>query len=493
MSSPPTDQAERRDATRGFARALGPAIIVACVVLGPGSILTSSKVGCQFGYDLVWVLVGAGMLMVGAVATAARVGVSFEGTPCSELASRLGRPVALLAGVSVFLIAACFQFSNNLGVLASIEPLIDPSSGLQKTLLVILNGALVACLFGFRKLYQPIERLMMILVGMMLLGFAANLLMARPSLLSFLGGFIPGIPEDITGGFLPVVEEIKSTGTDENVAKKVVDPWLAVQGLVVTTFSIAGAFYQADLVKEKGWTTAQLRQGLTDSVAGITVLVGVSLMIMATSAAVLTDQVAPADLKSVADVARQLEPLFGSTAKLLFCVGIFAGAFSSFLVNSIVGGTLLADGLGLDARMDSPWTKRFTVAAPDRHDHRALDRRPGTRAADHLCPGDDCAGRTGVGFVAPLSGLTNFPYRCLASATMDGVLDSIWSTDSHRIGRQNGLHNFSQGPTLGRLSSRSGASFRVAQHDDLGGTRAGNLTVAVPVEVGDDCAAQVHG
>jgi len=367
MSSSTTDPSSGPKSPRGFTRALGPAIIVACVVLGPGSILTSSKVGCQFGYDLIWVLVGAGILMVGAVATSARVGVSLEGTPCTELANRLGRPVAAVAGIAVFLIASCFQFSNNLGVLASIEPLLEPGSegtesNLQNYLLIGLNLGLITCLFGFKKLYQPIEKLMMLLVGFMLIGFAANLLMARPSILSSLGGLLPSLPEGISGDFLPVVEDITSPESAAAVTRKVVDPWLAVQGLVVTTFSIAGAFYQAYLVKEKGWTNANLRQGLTDSVAGISVLVGISLMVLVTSASVLSGNIAPTDLKSVADVAQQLEPLFGSTAKILFCVGIFAGAISSFLVNSIIGGTLLADGLGLDARMDSRWTKLFTVA-----------------------------------------------------------------------------------------------------------------------------------
>ena len=52
-------------------RGVGPAIIVACIVLGPGSILTSSKVGCQFGFEMAWVLLAAGILMFGAIATAA--------------------------------------------------------------------------------------------------------------------------------------------------------------------------------------------------------------------------------------------------------------------------------------------------------------------------------------------------------------------------------------------------------------------------------------
>jgi manganese transport protein len=358
-----SDNPEKTGVISRFSGALGPAIIVACVVLGPGSILTSSKIGCQFGYEMIWLLVGAGILMVGAVATSARIGVTLEGTPCEELAARLGRPVAVLAGVSVFLIAACFQFSNNVGVLASMEPLFETDSkSMQWVILGGLNFGLVACLFGFKRLYQPIERLMMLLVGLMLIGFAANLIMARPSIVAMLGGLVPRVPEELSGSFFPKIEEVVPAAGGE-MERKIIDPWLALQGLLATTLSIAGAFYQAYLVREKGWGVAQLKRGLTDSFAGISVLVGITLMIMVTSASVLYGKVEPSELSSAADVARQLEPLFGSTAKVLFCLGIFAGAFSSFLVNSIIGGTLLADGLGLDARLDSKWTKIFTVGA----------------------------------------------------------------------------------------------------------------------------------
>ena len=84
---------------------------------------------------------------------------------------------------------------------------------------------------------------------------------------------------------------------------------------------------------------------------------------MSTSAAVLYGRVEPDSLKSATDVAAQLEPLFGQFAALLFVLGIFAGAFSSFLVNASIGGVLLSDGLGLGAKLDQAWPKRFTVLA----------------------------------------------------------------------------------------------------------------------------------
>ncbi|MDC0935594.1 Nramp family divalent metal transporter [Pirellulales bacterium] len=355
MTTTPTKESSPGSSSRGIWRSIGPALIVACVVVGPGSILTSSKVGCQFGYEMTWLLLLAGLLMVGAVAAAARVGVALDGSPCTELAERLGRPVAILAGLSVFLITACFQFSNNLGVLASLDPLAGASSGWQPWILGLLNAAIIACLFGLKHLYKPVEKLMMILVGVMLVGFAANWILASPSLASFFGGFVPRVPEELKGRFLPKIVQ------DDVGTAQLIDPWIVVQGLLVTTFSIAGAFYQAYLVREKGWDSSNLRQGVIDAVVGVAVLVLISLMIMSTSAAVLHGAVEPSELSNAADVARQLEPLFGSAAKWLFCLGIFAAALSSFLVNSMIGGAMLADGLGLDSRIDSLWSRAFTT------------------------------------------------------------------------------------------------------------------------------------
>src|SRR5690606_20109923 len=99
-------------ATRRWWHAVGPAIIVASVVLGPGSIYLSSKIGTQFGYSLLWILAGGSVLMMGMMALGARLGVVLSDTPCNEIAHRFGRGAAVLVGVTVFLIVALFQASN---------------------------------------------------------------------------------------------------------------------------------------------------------------------------------------------------------------------------------------------------------------------------------------------------------------------------------------------------------------------------------------------
>ncbi|NBP89450.1 MAG: divalent metal cation transporter, partial [Planctomycetia bacterium] len=51
-----------------FVRSIGPAIIVAAVVCGPGSMLMSSKTGAIYGYRMIWLVVTAAALMWSMVA-----------------------------------------------------------------------------------------------------------------------------------------------------------------------------------------------------------------------------------------------------------------------------------------------------------------------------------------------------------------------------------------------------------------------------------------
>lgn len=336
-----------------FLRSLGPALIVAAVVLGPGSILTSSKVGCEYGYDMLWVLAAATALMAGTTAIAATLGQALPKTLCGELAERLGRPAAAFVGLTLFLIVACFQSSNNLAVLAGLEPLFGTATPTTAVILLgAINAVIIAALFLSRDVYKNVETLMKSLVGLMAIGFAINLVFARPSLAGILGGLIPNAPEGAETSFFAT-----------RIDGAVVDPWWAVQGMIATTFSIAGAFYQSYLVREKGWSASELRRGLTDSLCGIATLGLASSMILITSAAVLHGTVDVSQLKSTADVAGQLQPLFGSFATTLFSLGILAGGFSSFLINAMIGGTLLADGFRFNPSIDGLAMKLGTVAA----------------------------------------------------------------------------------------------------------------------------------
>ncbi|MDB2347001.1 divalent metal cation transporter [Verrucomicrobiales bacterium] len=322
---------------------IGPAIIVAAIVLGPGSILTSSKVGALYGYPALGIVALSTVLLIGMVALAARIGVIYEDSPCDQIASRLGRPVAVAVGLIVFGLVAIFQFSNNVAIVSGLAPLFESADGSAPWIskgsgvtLVLLgfNAFVIFCLYRLRHLYSSIEKIMKVLVGLMVVAFLINFAVVL---------FSPR-------GYVPVSQE----GSRE---------LMPLLGLMATTFSVAGAFYQAYLVKEKGWTLTDARRGVFDSVMSISILGLVTAVILITATRVFHGRPEPVALLGVGDVARQLQPLFGSWAKVIFCVGILAGATSSFLVNALVGGTVLSDALGKGSRLQSPWLLGLTTLA----------------------------------------------------------------------------------------------------------------------------------
>jgi len=311
----------------GWLRYLGPGLVTACVVIGPGSILTSSKVGASDGFANVWVVVVAVLFMLTYIALAAKLGVVTGRSTADLVSQRAGRWLAVLIGLSVFFISAAFQFGNNLGVHSALVAYVDFDYWV-----VGINAIMIAFVFGFRNLYRVVERLMACFVGLMLVSFAVNLWFAKPQVDEMLLGLVPLRGSSEIG--LPLL------------------------GLVGTTFVISAAYYQSYLVRFKGWGEGQLRRGMIDARVGAAIMALITLMIMSTAAAVLRGR----DLGSVSDVANQLQPLFGEKGRAIFCLGLFSAAFSSFLVNSMIGGFILSDALNLGSTPDERMPRVLTAA-----------------------------------------------------------------------------------------------------------------------------------
>ncbi len=322
---------------RSLLTSIGPAIIVAAVVLGPGSILTSSKVGATFGLIGFPVVVVATVLMIAMVALSARLGAVYDHSLCDELASRLGRPITVAIGLTLFTLVALFQSSNNIALIGGIEPLIgDQPLGvpIRSATLITVNLLIIATLYLLRDLYRSVESMMKLLIALVAIAFLIN--------------------------FAVVFAQDR---TFEPVASSETLDLIPLLGMIGTTFSVGGAFYQAYLVKEKGWGLSEVRSGVIDSVLSISILGMVTSIILLTSWRVFHGSPTPIVLASVGDVARQLEPSFGAGAKIIFCGGIFAGALSSFLVNAMIGGTVMSDSIGKGSRLQDKWPVHLTVVA----------------------------------------------------------------------------------------------------------------------------------
>ncbi len=362
-------QADTKNDAQGPARwlrSIGPGLVTACVVIGPGSILTSSKVGATHGFAMVWVVIVAVLFMLVYMTLGARLGV-VTGESAGDLVARTaGRPLAVLIGCGVFFISTAYQAGNNVGVYSAFESYVRewavPAEGeaaatsvglladaveqgqaeseqflkrILAGLLVAFNVFGIAFLFAFKNLYRALERLMSVFVGVMLLAFAVNLLFA----------FANRTP--VEAGVAAESGPILS---------------LSLLGLVGTTFVVSAAYYQSYLVRFRGWGEKELKNGLIDARVGSLLMALITLMIMSNAAVVFYGKISGDELRNVGDIAAQLESAFGPKGRALFCLGLFSAAYSSFLVNSMIGGFILADGLGLGNKPSDLWPRLMTVA-----------------------------------------------------------------------------------------------------------------------------------
>lgn len=315
-----TEMKSNQSSFSRFLKLLGPGLITSALVLGPGSITLSSKIGAIYGSQLVWTLILAVILMACYTEMSARIGLAGKKTFIGIAKDKWGKVPAIFIGIGAFLVCASFQAGNSIGTGIAIEAITGVNS---KTWIIIATVLAIGLLF-FSNFYKVLEKLMLILVVIMLVAFLITTIVVKPSFSDIFGGLVPSLPDGSIG---------------------------LIIALFATSFSIVGALYQSYLVREKGVHVGQAKETMAEAFFGIFLLGFISFLIMITAATVLK----PAGIvvNNAIEMAEILRPSFGGFAVFVFVLGLFGASFSSLVGNATIGGGLLADGLGLGHKLSS--------------------------------------------------------------------------------------------------------------------------------------------
>ncbi|MGV3640636.1 MAG: Nramp family divalent metal transporter [Adhaeribacter sp.] len=299
---------------------LGPGIITAALVFGPSKMTITSKLGAVYGYSLLWIIAVAIFFMTIFTVMGARIGVAARQSLLATIRLKWGKPAAIAIGLGIFLVATSFQAGNSIGVGIAIA---EANGSSPVTWVIVFNLIGITLLF-FRSFYKVLEKLMIFLVGLMLFSFVFTLFLAKPDWGQVAAGFVPSMPEGSLG---------------------------LVIAFTASAFSIVGALYQSYLVQERIKLNPEIKENSRNSVTGIFILGLMSAIVLICAAAVLNPQ--GIKVTSASDMAKALEPLFGSYASTMFLTGLFGAAFSSLIGNASLGGTLLGDALGYGSQLTS--------------------------------------------------------------------------------------------------------------------------------------------
>src|SRR5690606_26400523 len=94
---------------------IGPAFITSALMLGPGSLTLSSKIGAIYGSQLVWSIIAAIVLMMSYTEMSTRIGLAGKDSFIGIMLSKWGRVAAVLIGLGAFAVTSSFQAGNAIG------------------------------------------------------------------------------------------------------------------------------------------------------------------------------------------------------------------------------------------------------------------------------------------------------------------------------------------------------------------------------------------
>jgi manganese transport protein len=314
---------------------IGPGPLVAAAFIGPGTVTLCTLAGVNFGYALLWAMVLSIVATVVLQEMSARLGIISQKGLSEIIRSEIKSP--LLKGLSIILILsaivvgnAAYEAGNISGGVLGLEAILGQHSmNLGSFSLNYFSVAigLVAFVLLYIGNYKVLEKALVSLVILMSIAFMVTAIMTKPNLINvFKGVLVPKFPQESI---------------------------LTIIGLIGTTVVPYNLFLHASLVKEKWSSKSDLKYARKDTIVAVVLGGIVSMCIIISAAAVQTTEV-----NNAADLAKGLEPLFGSFSKYFLAIGLFAAGMTSAITAPLAAAFVATGCLGWSTKMNS---KRFKM------------------------------------------------------------------------------------------------------------------------------------
>jgi len=315
---------------RNWFKNIGPGPLVAAAFIGPGTVTLCTLAGVGFGYTLLWAMLLSIIATIVLQEMAARLGIISQKGLSEIIRTEIKNPVlktfAILLILSAIVIGnTAYEAGNISGGVLGLETIIgNPNiviAGILINYLSVIIG-IVAFVLLYLGNYKILEKVLVSLVILMSVAFLVTAIITKPNILDiFKGAFIPKFPRDSI---------------------------LTIIGLIGTTVVPYNLFLHAALVKEKWHSTSDLKFARKDTIVAV-ILGGLVSMCIIISAASIDAN----NINSAADLAKGLEPLFGSFAKYFLAIGLFAAGITSAITAPLAAAFVASGCLGWNSNMRS--------------------------------------------------------------------------------------------------------------------------------------------
>ncbi len=317
---------------------LGPAFIASVAYIDPGNFATNIQGGAQYGYLLIWVIIGSNLMAMLIQALSAKLGIATGKNLAEQCREHLPKPAVICMGVLMELVAMATDLAEFLGAAVGFNLLF----GIPLIWAGILTAIVTFLILGLERYgFRPLEAVITILVGVVATSYLVETILDRPDWGSvFYHAVVP-----------------KFSGTESI---------LLATGILGATVMPHAIFLHSALtqnrivVKEPSQLKRLFRFEVLDVVIamGLASLINVAMLIMAASTFHTQNLTSVGTLE---DAYKTLQPLLGRASGWVFAISLLASGLSSSSVGTMAGQVIMQ---GFLHRHIPPWIRRLITILP---------------------------------------------------------------------------------------------------------------------------------
>lgn len=315
-------------------KSMGPAIIVAAGILGPGTVTTSSVYGSKYGYAGLWIVAMAVLLAIFYQEPAIRItnmnNDDENQTVMLGIRNHISKPMAIILWITLLFGGIALQAGNLAGTAMALSYFFPGTNNFFWVCVISITGFTV----GWFGVYKIVENFNKILIAAIIIAFVLCAVYTGPNVGSLL---TEGFTFKIAGG----------------------DYWTAL-ALLSTTAPYHVVVGYSSLMKKRRMesnsvdntsTDAQIKSAKFDLCISMIFAGLVTAAIIICAGTVMFPR--GIEVKSASDMALQLTPLLGKFAGIVFSFGLFAAGFSTVLYQVTIQPYYMNEAFGKEVNLKS--------------------------------------------------------------------------------------------------------------------------------------------
>jgi manganese transport protein len=317
---------------------LGPAFVASVAYVDPGNFATNVAAGARYGYLLMWVVLTASLMAMLIQTMSAKLGIATGMNLPEVCRARYSRRVSRGLWAQAELIAMATDLAEFLGAALGFNLLF----GIPLFAAGVLTGV---CSFAILALQsrgaRPLEIAITMLVGVILVGFAVQFVLADPSVRGIAVGL--GVPR-----FDGTESVLLATG----ILGATVMPHVIYLHSALTQRRVLG---RSEAERRRIFHFERIDVVIAMSIAAV---INLSMLVMA--AAVFHSR-GLTGVEDIDEVYKRLGELVGSHARIAFGVALLASGLSSSSVGTLAGQVVMQ---GFIRRQIPVFARRAITMAP---------------------------------------------------------------------------------------------------------------------------------